>query len=642
MRISSPFPRTRERSGVKLPRLQGQRWLILPLVLVIIAGIVFWQIQTRSAPAAVTTATVSQGDLTIAVTGSGAVAAARVVDLPFQQSGTVTSVNVKVGDQVTAGQTLAQLDTGDLQLQVQQAQASLKAAEAKLAQTKGGTPTEQDMASAQAQLDSARAQLQKTKTSATTDLQSAQAALASAQAKLTALKNPSAADLSASQTQLAQAQTNAQTQRDSLSQAKTNAYNQMQEAVNSLTQAQSHYATAQKNWQYVQDTGADPANPSSVDPATGKSRKNKLSDTQRQQYYDTFIQAEAAMHSAETAVQQAQVGYDTARQNEVAQVPLLDQQVANAQSQLDALKNPGASDIQQAQAAVTQAKSQLTALQGGGTQASLASAQAQVTQAQSSLDSLTAPAAAPDIAAAEASLVQAQANLATAQRNLDQAALKAPFDGVVSAVGIVPGANTGSGGGSSSSTSDSTSGGSAITLVDRSTLHIDVNLSESDAARVQVGQPVNLTFDALPNVTITGKVATIAPAATVDQNVVTFPVQVEFDPGTTPVKVGMSATADIQIQQINNAILVPSRAVQTSGSAKSVTVLQGPQQVPVIVGVETGATSNGRTEITGCVDTGSQCLRPGDILSVPAATTTQTTQGGGFGPRGPGGIPFGR
>jgi rhamnose utilization protein RhaD (predicted bifunctional aldolase and dehydrogenase) len=50
--------------------------------------------------------------------------------------------------------------------------------------------------------------------------------------------------------------------------------------------------------------------------------------------------------------------------------------------------------------------------------------------------------------------------------------------------------------------------------------------------------------------------------------VVTYPVQIEFDSGTTPVKVGMSATADIQVQKIENAILAPSRAVQTSGTTK--------------------------------------------------------------------------
>jgi HlyD family secretion protein len=147
-------------------------------------------------------------------------------------------------------------------------------------------------------------------------------------------------------------------------------------------------------------------------------------------------------------------------------------------------------------------------------------------------------------------------------------------------------------------------------------------------------------------VTLTGKVATIAPAATVSQNVVTFPVQVEFDPGNTPVKVGMSATADIQLQQVNNAILVPSRAVQTVGNARTVTVLQGAQQIPVTVQVETGPTSNGQIVITSCADTGAQCLRPGDLLALPSTTTGATSgqgarPGGGFGGGGGIRVPFG-
>ena len=65
--------------------------------------------------------------------------------------------------------------------------------------------------------------------------------------------------------------------------------------------------------------------------------------------------------------------------------------------------------------------------------------------------------------------------------------------------------------------------------------------------------PAALTFDALSTATLTGTVATIAPSATVSQNVVTYPVQIEFDPGATPIKVGMSATADIQVQKVENA-----------------------------------------------------------------------------------------
>jgi len=235
-----------------------------------------------------------------------------------------------------------------------------------------------------------------------------------------------------------------------------------------------------------------------------------------------------------------------------------------------------------------------------------------VPQAQANLDALTAPATDTELAAAEASLLQAQADVATAQRNLDQATLTAPFDGVMSDVNAQVGAQA-------------SSGTAAVTIVDRSKLHIEVNLSETDAAKVQVGQPVTLTFDALPNVTLTGTVATIAPAATVSQNVVTYPVQIEFDPGDVAVKIGMSATADIQVQKVENAILVPTRAVQTSGKTKSVTVLQGPQKTPAVVPVTTGLASGGQTEITSSGGSGVPALKAGDVLSVPQTTTTSSS-----------------
>jgi multidrug efflux pump subunit AcrA (membrane-fusion protein) len=166
-----------------------------------------------------------------------------------------------------------------------------------------------------------------------------------------------------------------------------------------------------------------------------------------------------------------------------------------------------------------------------------------------------------------------------------------------------------------------------VTLVDNSKLHIDVSLSESDAAKVKLGQPVALTFDALPDVALSGTVATISPAATTSQNVVTYPVQIEFAAGEAPIKVGMSATADIQTEKYANAILVPSRAVTTSGGVSSVTVLQGQQRTPTTIKVVIGAASSGQTVITSCVDTSSMCLKAGDILQMTGSTASTTTNG---------------
>jgi HlyD family secretion protein len=126
--------------------------------------------------------------------------------------------------------------------------------------------------------------------------------------------------------------------------------------------------------------------------------------------------------------------------------------------------------------------------------------------------------------------------------------------------------------------------------------------------------------------------------STVQQNVVTYQVTVNFDPGRAPVKVGMSATGDIQVDQRSDVLIVPSRAIQTQGGVQAVQVRTAPDQPVIRVQVETGLVSDGQTEIISCVETGSQCLKEGDVLVVTSAATTQrpTTQGGGFGPGGGG------
>ena len=234
------------------------------------------------------TTTVASGKMVASVAGSGRVAAAQSLDLAFQASGSVTQVLVKEGDSVTAGQPLAQLDTRDWQLQVASAQAALDSANIKLAQTKDGNVQPADITAQQAGIASAQAQLR------------------SAQSQLAALTNPTADKISAAATSVRQAELDLQSRKDNGSASKTKAEQGLQKATDALTQAQSKYATAQKNWQYVQDTGTDPTNPSTTN-AAGKKVANKLNDSQRQQYYDSFIQAQAALHSAETAVQQAQV-----------------------------------------------------------------------------------------------------------------------------------------------------------------------------------------------------------------------------------------------------------------------------------------------------------------------------------------------
>ncbi len=180
------------------------------------------------------------------------------------------------------------------------------------------------------------------------------------------------------------------------------------------------------------------------------------------------------------------------------------------------------------------------------------SAQAQLQNAKKSLDELNAPRSEKQIQAA-AQLEQARLSLEQAQQNLDKAILRAPFDGVVTAVNIQAGGASGS--------------GSAIELADTRQLHVDVLVDETLIVTVQPGQAVELTLDAAPGITLTGTVERIDPSGTVSQGVVNYNVRVNLDPVETPVRLDMTANASILGERHANVLAVPATAVRTGGQA---------------------------------------------------------------------------
>src|SRR5262245_13612114 len=200
MKIALPFPRNQGDAPEQPPavrrRFAGWHVVVILIGLGLIVG-GSWQLwRTQLAPSGAAppaAVPVTVGDLAIDIESSGAVKPAKGLELPFQIGGKVQEVLVKPGDSVAVGQPLARLDDRELRLGVQQAEAGLKIAQAKLAKAHNGDATPQDMALAQSNLKAAEAQLQKTRTGNITsaDLREAAAALCAAQARLDALQNPS-------------------------------------------------------------------------------------------------------------------------------------------------------------------------------------------------------------------------------------------------------------------------------------------------------------------------------------------------------------------------------------------------------------------------------------------------------------------
>ncbi len=169
-----------------------------------------------------------------------------------------------------------------------------------------------------------------------------------------------------------------------------------------------------------------------------------------------------------------------------------------------------------------------------------------------------APPSASDITVSKASLDNAKANYANALQNYQSRIITAPFDGQIGGLSVQVGQTV--------SSNDSL--GKIIT----SEKVVNLSLNEVDAAKVKTGDKVSLTFDAIPNLTVTGHVQYIDPLGVVSQGVVSYTVNISIDQNDSQIKTGMTASASITTESKENVLMVPSTAIKTSGTKKYVLV----------------------------------------------------------------------
>lgn len=227
----------------------------------------------------------------------------------------------------------------------------------------------------------------------------------------------------------------------------------------------------------------------------------------------------------------------------------------------------------------------------------------------------------PYTIAQQAAVVSSAASLvAIAEHNLSQATLKAPFDGVVTAINgdvgeyltastgttaQVPGSDAAVPGttvlaGTSAMTR---SGGTQFMVVSRTgELTAVVPFQELDAASIVAGQSAQLTFDAIPDVKATGTVRSIAPSGTALSGTMSYYVTIRLSNTDARLKEGMTVHAAVATRQKKQVLSVPNSAVDNENGKSVVTVLDaaGIQQTmaftPGLVGAERTEVVSGLTE----------------------------------------------
>jgi len=218
------------------------------------------------------------------------------------------------------------------------------------------------------------------------------------------------------------------------------------------------------------------------------------------------------------------------------------------------------------------------------------------------------------------SIKQAQNALLDAQNNLADYYIKAPFDGIIASVPVIKGDNAGSG----------TTLGTIITSKDIAT----IPLNEVDVAKIALGEKATLTFDAISDLTITGKVVQIDSLGTVSSGVVNYNVKISFDTGDIRVKPGMSVDAEIITNVKQDILTVPNSAIKTQGNASYVQMFDTALPAPTagVQGsvslvpprnqtVQIGVSDDTSTEIVSGLNEGDQVVTK-TITSTTATTTS--------------------
>ncbi len=155
-----------------------------------------------------------------------------------------------------------------------------------------------------------------------------------------------------------------------------------------------------------------------------------------------------------------------------------------------------------------------------------------------------------------------------------------------------------------------------LIATDLTRMQVDANVTESDIAAVQVGDPASFTVEAFSGRPFPGKVVQVRQAPQSVQNVVTYDVVVSVDNKDLLLKPGMTATVGIVTAERTGVLRVPDQALrfspagapQPNAAGRQVWVLRDGR--PVAVAVRTGLDDDTNTEIV------AGALKPGDRVIV--------------------------
>lgn len=640
--------------------LRRRLGLGVPAVLAL-ALVAFFGVRAVAASGAETdryaTATVTRGSVAQTYTGSGSVAKVDQASATFPTSGTVTAVEVKVGDKVSAGDTLATIDDTALADAVDEAQQTLDAAEVALAGAQDAaaeataspsataTPTATAGAPSPSTSSPAKAEPSAAPTSArpssgsgsgdasgsprptgasTADLTRA---VREAQTRLTALTDASRAELAAQQKACAALSNSSPTAGPTASAAPSDTATPTPTATPSGTATPTRPATP----------AARPGRTATADPTTTASPTAPVTPVP-----STDAATLSACITAVVAVQQTQLRVGDQQAVVAAALTALGQADSSSADGSQGSGSPS-SGSSSGTGSSSSTKSSGTGSSGtkssgtGGSNSSSSGARSSAPASGSSSRQSSAGSTAGSrsgqttvtVGSAQAAVTKDRIALTTAKAQVAAATMTAPITGVVSAVPFAKG--------------DTASSSDQVVVIGRGSVEVVMNVPEASFRTLAVGQRATVStpgspaapgkvtrLGLLPNDTSTGTGSTAASSSGT-----TYPVTV-LATGTKASALASGATASVAVtlRRATNVVVAPVSAVTRSGTTGTVQVLT--DGAPTRTDVTLGAVGAATVEVTKGLDVGRTLVLADNDTALPTAST-----GGRTGALGTGGPPPG-
>jgi macrolide-specific efflux system membrane fusion protein len=152
-----------------------------------------------------------------------------------------------------------------------------------------------------------------------------------------------------------------------------------------------------------------------------------------------------------------------------------------------------------------------------------------------------------------------------------------------------------------------------------------VPFSESDIGKIKKHQPATVTITALPGTELAAHVSSIDTLPTTNSGVTSYNVTFTLDQKSSRIRPGMSASAQVVVQRVEDAVNLPSAAVSRRGGQSTVTLVKNGKSTtqPVVTGIVGDSTTQ---IISG--------LKPGDEVSMSVGGASALSSAAGSGGRG--------